>query len=957
MRSHLDISATEFARTIDVGLYERYREMKTLAEILSSTPHRDDRERQRDILQQYAASGRYAWIGIINPDGTVQVSADHKYEGRDFSGENAFKEGLSGSYVGSVLSAQHLIEIGAASEGQPNPMLDLATPVRDEKLDLVGVLCAYVSWSWLLERYEELNRTLQQVRSVEVLLLDQDGNVLLAPPGSGLEQERFSAGELTDPNRQTHDFLFGAARCTGFRDFPGPGWTILLRQRADVAFASVQRLQANLFLGGLAGAVLAGLAGYWIAGIFTRPIVQLAAAAQKITKGDSISATLPEATEDEIGALTSSLQTLFETRERQAHELRQSFRIFTSTFENAAVGIAQIGTDFHWLRVNHKMAAILGYTADELRTRTFADITYPEDLGADLDHVAELMSGKADTYAMEKRYIRKDGAIIWGRLTASIIRDETGAPDYFIAIVEDITARKRVEDAMRESETRFREMADHAPVLIWTCDDARNCNWVNRPWLEFTGRTLEQELGLGWMEGLHPDDTSGMLAFDEAFKNRAEFRFEHRLRRNDGQYRWMLTQGVPLYRGEAFAGYIGSSSDITENREATENQRRAREAAEAANQAKDEFLAALSHELRTPLNPVLLLASEYENTPGLPLEVRQDFATIHKNVALEARLIDDLLDLTRITRDKIHLRLETTDVHQLLLQALELASSELSAKQLRLDKRLDAQNHCTIGDPVRLQQVFWNVLLNSVKFTPPGGWVRISTANVEPATLRVTVADSGLGIDPAEMPFIFEKFGQGSHSVTPHRFGGLGLGLSIAKLLVERHNGRIWAESAGTGEGSTFHVDLPLLVGESSPPQSGSNGDAQGPVPVQRILLVEDHEPTRTTLSRLLNRRGHSVASAASVAGARELAAKANFDLVISDLGLPDGTGHELMAELKGMYGLSGIALSGYGMEDDIQRSSDAGFCAHLTKPVDVAALESALHALTRGTGVTGTSS
>ncbi|RYD69065.1 MAG: response regulator, partial [Verrucomicrobiaceae bacterium] len=343
-----------------------------------------------------------------------------------------------------------------------------------------------------------------------------------------------------------------------------------------------------------------------------------------------------------------------------------------------------------------------------------------------------------------------------------------------------------------------------------------------------------------------------------------------------------------------------------------------------------------------PLNPVLLLASEHELAPDLPEQVRADFAAIRKNIALEARLIDDLLDLTRISRGKLQLQVEPIDIHAVLHQGLNLVRSELEAKQLVITLDLSSPEHRIIGDSARLQQVFWNIVLNAVKFTPAGGTVAVRTRPGAERSIHVEIADTGLGIDPEEMPRIFETFGQGQHAHTPHRFGGLGLGLAIARLLVERHEGRIWADSAGRGHGATFHIELPLadtpIDAEFAPAPL-----APEPIICRRILLVEDHEPTRSTLLRLLRRHGHEVQGAETLATARALAATGEFELVISDLGLPDGTGHELMAGLRADHGLAGIALSGYGMEEDIQRSHECGFYAHLTKPVDMTALEAAI--------------
>lgn len=317
---------------------------------------------------------------------------------------------------------------------------------------------------------------------------------------------------------------------------------------------------------------------------------------------------------------------------------------------------------------------------------------------------------------------------------------------------------------------------------------------------------------------------------------------------------------------------------------------------------------------------------------------------IRKNVELEARIIDDLLDVTRVTRGKLQLHLSPIGADTLIRQTLDIVRPELEAKQLTLVLDLSAADHRIRGDSVRLQQVFWNILKNAVKFTPPRGTVTVRSRNSANRRLLLEFADTGMGISAEDKPHIFEAFVQGKGAGS-HQFGGLGLGLTISKQIVEQHKGRIWAESDGRGTGSTFYIEFPLAVAEATeapamPPVGATHTPAATGT---RILLVEDHEPTRTTLARLLTRKGYQVLSAENVAAARSLAAHNKIDLVTSDIGLPDGTGHELMAELRDRYGLTGIALSGYGMEEDVQRSLASGFATHLTKPVDMQSLQHAI--------------
>ena len=381
--------------------------------------------------------------------------------------------------------------------------------------------------------------------------------------------------------------------------------------------------------------------------------------------------------------------------------------------------------------------------------------------------------------------------------------------------------------------------------------------------------------------------------------------------------------------------------------------------------AKDDFLAALSHELRTPLNPVLLMASDASLDANLSATVRAQFLAIRKSIELEARLIDDLLDLTRITRGKMALTPEVVDVHAILSDAIGTTREEASQKRITLELDLQADPGLVVADAVRLQQVFWNILKNAVKFTPAGGKVAVSTRSAEEGPVSVSVKDNGIGLTEPERASIFDAFAQGEHASggVSHAFGGLGLGLAISKRIIDSHKGSVRAESEGRDRGSTFIIELPRAPAGSEPclasrsPFEPFEAKTVGAVPsMRRILLVEDHEPTRRTLHALLQLRQYEVASASTLAEARELASRLPFDVLVSDIGLPDGTGFELMAEMKRAYGLCGIALTGYGMDEDVGHSQRAGFRLHLTKPIAMQSLDEALLQLSGDTGTLATS-
>ncbi len=412
---------------------------------------------------------------------------------------------------------------------------------------------------------------------------------------------------------------------------------------------------------------------------------------------------------------------------------------------------------------------------------------------------------------------------------------------------------------------------------------------------------------------------------------------------NPEYWRWLEHTGWVVFEDFFLILSINQSRqtlhDVSERRAELEI---ARDVAEQASHAKDEFIATLSHELRTPLTPSLMTLSALARSEDLDAQLREELQMVQRNVELEARLIDDLLDLTRIAQGKIQLVPGTVDVHATLKHILENSRGEFEAKRLSVDVQFDAQRPWVSGDSARLQQVFWNLIKNAIKFTPDGGSILVRTSN-EGNRLKVDFADNGIGISPELLPRIFHRFEQGGTAVT-RQFGGLGLGLSICRAILELHNGAILADSRGEGWGSTFTV---VLTAMNSAPVPRNVNDTQklrliGKLP-RRILLVDDHEDTRQTLARLLTRAGYEVTAADCVGSALDRAQEAEFDLLVSDIGLPDGTGYDLMTELHEKFGLPGVAFSGFGMEHDVKRSLAAGFSAHLTKPIDFDRLKEAM--------------
>jgi PAS domain S-box-containing protein len=893
-------------------------------------------------------------------------------------------------------------------------------------------------------------------------------------------------------------------------------------------------------------------------------------------------------------------------------------------FENAAVGIARVDPGGRFLEVNQRLCAIIGYTRDELMTKTFSDITHRDDLERDLREMQRMLMGQLETYFTEKRYHRKDGSVVWCDLTASLMRKADGSPDYFISIVEDISARKRVEqnllereerlllasraaglgvfewdipadraiwendrmyeifghtradgtlskeqlieryvhpddvaslqraltdgmksggpfrtvyrirrkdgelrwlelagnfelaptgaakrmiavladtterqqteEKLRASEQQFRILADTAPVMIWLSGTDKLCIFFNKPWLDFTGRPMEAELGNGWAEGVHPGDFDRCLkSYITSFEAREPFKMEYRLRRRDGEYRWLLDHGVPRFSpNNIFLGYIGSCIDITERKKTEEalreseerlagivssamdaiitvdddervvlfneaaarmfgcpaaeatgkpidqfiperfrrtsramgslgtlsamradgtefpieasisnvnvggktlytvilrdmserkraeaereqlgREQAARTLAEAANRSKDEFLAMVSHELRSPLNAILGYTRILRSRPAERDAINKTAAILERNAKAQLQIIEDLLDSARIVGGKLRIEPSPVDLVPLLEAALDTVRTAAEAKGITLIAGFGPQPEEVLGDATRLQQIVWNLLANAVKFTPEGGRIELQ---MEPYAdhIRIIVRDTGKGIEPEFLPFVFERFRQADPS-SAMRFGGLGLGLALAKHLAELHGGTITAASEGVGRGSTFTVTLPRRRPEfAAPPPAVAPREVrtEGAIVLPEafslegvcVLVVDDQEEVRVALAQALNEYGTQTTTVSSGAEALTLLAGPpgirRPDVLILDIAMADEDGYTVLKKVRALEAVRGevgqiptIALTASNRSEDRLRALQAGFQMHVAKPVEPTELAVVIASLTNRRG------
>ncbi len=422
--------------------------------------------------------------------------------------------------------------------------------------------------------------------------------------------------------------------------------------------------------------------------------------------------------------------------------------------------------------------------------------------------------------------------------------------------------------------------------------------------------------------------------------------YEARLRCKDGTIKHVLIDSSVLFSDDGqFLHTRCFTRDVTEKRRMEEELRKAKEEAEAANKTKDHFLAVLSHELRTPLTPIVMMLPLLSEDFRLPVDVREQLSMVCKNLDLETRLIDDLLDSTAISRGRVQLCKSDIDFHQLVWQTLQLLTKETDQKALSIEFRLNARRRTVHADPMRLEQVIRNVIRNAIKYSPSRGAIRVQTSNIDDINLELEITDNGDGIDPLMLPTIFEAFKQGDRL-----HGGLGLGLAIARAIITLHDGSITAQSAGIGHGTTIRILLPTIVVSTPidpiiPAPSFVGPPSSSPALALRILLIEDDPACRVVIARLLESKlCYTVHTASTMKEAMNLFEKQSYDLVLSDIGLPDGTGHELLLKMLALKPQQiAIALSGYGMPQDIEKSFSVGFKKHLIKPVPLAILKTAI--------------
>lgn len=620
-------------------------------------------------------------------------------------------------------------------------------------------------------------------------------------------------------------------------------------------------------------------------------------------------------------------------RKLAEEELRRSEARYRALSEatNSAVFIALPDGSTH--KPQEQLAKITGIDPEKTTGWGWLDVVHPEDRERTWEASRAMREGDLDanwSYDVEHRMRMADGEYRWMNARAVAVRDESGKVVEVVGATRDIDDRKKAEDQLQRALRLLQLIIQSTASAVCVTNERGEMSERSESMESLTGLTFDQYRGMNWVNAYHPDEIGRIQDwFSTAAEREEPAEWEHRLRMKDGSYRWFLGRVVPLRDLDGkLNGWGGAHVDIHVLKTVESELR-------GASEAKDRFLAVLSHELRTPLTPVLTSAQILEADETLPVETREAISVMRRNVELEIRLIDDLLDLTRITRNKLRMEPKPVDLKQLIMNVLAICNPDIRAKRLSLAVDLPETAVLVTGDAARLHQVFWNLVKNSIKFTSEGGHIGVKVLG-EGAQAVVRIVDDGIGIPAALLPRVFDAFMQGDHD--PRQYGGLGLGLAIAKALVELHGGTLEAKSGGSGRGAEFFARFPLGQAGAAVPAAVSPEETASPKCL-RILLVEDHSDTARVLVRLLKRFGHEPTVVSTVAGGLSALRSQKFDLLISDIGLPDGSGYDLMRQSAGMRPPA-IALSGFGMEDDMSRSKEVGFVDHLTKPVDAGVLE-----------------
>jgi PAS domain S-box-containing protein len=608
-----------------------------------------------------------------------------------------------------------------------------------------------------------------------------------------------------------------------------------------------------------------------------------------------------------------------QTQERRAEEAQARLAAIVQSSDDVIVSKDLEGRILTW---NAAAEKLLGYSAAEAVGQPIDLIIPPERRSEERDILLRIRAGAAVAH-LETQRVTKAGAVLDVSITVSPLRDRDGQLIGASKILRDITAQKQSEEALRLNDQRLRTLADSMPQLAWTARPDGYVTWYNRRWYEYTGTTPAQVEGWGWQSVHDPATLPGVLRrWKDSIATGTTFDMEFPLRSVDGRFRRFLTRVSPLKDSKGnVVQWFGTSTDVTDILEAQDELRE-------SDRRKSEFIAVLSHELRNPLAPIRNSLYLLGRAPPGSDRFARGLEIIHRQTEHLTRLVDDLLDVTRISRGKVELQRARVDVREVLRRVCDDHRALFHERNLELRIELSAPAWID-ADETRIAQVIGNLLHNAAKFTHEGGTVTASVQLVD-GVIELRVRDDGIGIAPELLPRLFEPFVQADGGLARTK-GGLGLGLALVKGLVELHGGSVRAESSGTGRGTALVVRLPPASRPGEPAARQALAAATRPI---EILVIEDNLDAARSVADVLELEGHHVHLATDGQSGIAKALELMPDVILCDLGLPDVDGYQVARTLRAELGATRlIALSGYAQPEDRRKAQEAGFDAHVSKP------------------------
>ncbi len=1008
---------------------------------------------------------RYTWLynptGEVDPEKVIGHREEEFLDPEDAAVAIALKEEVL--RTGESTQRTLTLKLG----GVPRTFDYAVEPLRDEKGEIDGLAVAVIETTAIIDaerrrrETEHLSRQLRDASGDCIKVLDREGTVL----------EINAAGlrlmEVNDP-----------------AELVGRSYAGIWGEQAAPAMAAIEQAAAEG------------------EGRFQ---ARCPTAKGRMRWWDVVVTALGNGEGESAGRLLVISRDITELMEAQ-QALRERDTQLGIVFSQLSAGLVQADRDGRITLVNDRFCEMVGRPREELLGKTAADVTHPDDIERQRE-LTRLCIENGAPFGFDKRYVRPDGSVLWSRNSVNAVRDGSGRVLSVVAVAQDITAQRAGEERMRESEERFRSLADSMPQIVWATRPDGYVDYFNSRWYDYTGMLASvpldpvglQDVGDSWTAYIHPDDIERTRrTWGESVRSGEPYNIEYRIRSASGEYRWFMGRGIAVrgddgevvrwfgtctdiddkkrdeqalnllkaavesandaviitealldlpgprveYVNPAFTWMTGYAADeiigqtprvlqgprtdqtllrrlrrdlrekqtfhgetinyrkdgteyvvewritplrddsgkvtkwvavqrdVTDRKRIDEERERllaservARTEAERTARIKDEFVATLSHELRTPLNAILGWTEIARRRPDDGDTVRKALEVIDRNTRAQAQMVEDLLDMSRVLSGKLRLEVGPVELASVVDSAAASVQPAAEAKGIALNTRIDRFGGVLRGDAARLQQVVWNLLSNAIKFTPAGGRVDVELRE-EDGHAVVTVTDSGQGMKADFLPHVFERFRQADSSTT-RRHGGLGLGLSIVKNLVEMHGGTIAADSDGEGRGSSFTVRIPLSMAAADEPEEARSGrrirqsddgdecDDYPELKDMRVLVVDDEPDARELVRHLLEGCSAQVRTAASVSEALSLIDGGVPDVIVSDIGMPEADGYDLIRRIRGLEGSLGgipaVALTALARPEDRNRALMAGFQTHIAKPIEPSELLATVASLLRG--------